>query len=138
MYSIWVIFYDLRLSRTRDSYLQKFTNIPEYLTLKDLFQELSFEDVAWLIPMSTSRNEMALFEALTGWLRYSVGNRQKYLSSTMALIKFRKVYSISSPLRNVYTCTSKFGQRSSSTSIWTQKYKNFKIRRKNDNLIMSF
>ena len=54
-------------------------------------QELSYEDVVWLIPMSTSRNEMALFEALTGWLRYSVGNRQKYLSSTMSLIKFRKV-----------------------------------------------
>ena len=56
-----------------------------------LFKELSFEDVVWLMPMSTSRNEMVLFEALTGWLRYSVGNRQKYLSSTMALIKFRKV-----------------------------------------------
>ena len=60
--------------------------------------------------MSTSRNEMALFEALTGWLRYSVGNRQKYLSSTMALIKFRKVCSIS-PSIQTYTQGSHCAQR---------------------------
>lgn len=69
--------------------------------VNSLFKELSYEDVVWLIPMSTSRNEMALFEALTGWLRYSVGNRQKYLSSTMSLIKFRKVTNTHITSRNV-------------------------------------
>lgn len=61
------------------------------ISKQDYFKELTLEDVIWLMPTSTNRQEMDLFEALTSWLRYSVNTRQRHLSSVMALIKFRKM-----------------------------------------------